>query len=370
MYTLDPELTLALRRTTVSPVARITALWPDGTDRRTFDLASSLVLSGTTTADLRRDVRRSCSMSLDNSSGLLAPALADDLFAKGSRIRIERGAVVNRTRLYATLLTGFVSDCVASMAGVIDLTVESYMSALAQEAGTAFVIPAGTFLPDVLTMLWEPVLPTVPILSDETAVSRSVGADIPVLASDIRLDFGLRLARDLGCVAYDDRDGRIVVEVRPDPTTQATDRTMTDPLVLSRSSGRMPVNAQPVECTPGDGEPFSVLVEIDDPTSPYHRDRIGLRMAPVVRSDSISDPATARDMAARLLAARSMAQDALSTSCLPEHLDLDEGDIIERTEPVSGTSGRYLVETISYPVGPGDITTTETSVVPLYLSDL
>ena len=352
-------------------VARITVLWPDGTVRRVFDVDQRVLTGGSVTAEWRRDVRRSASLDLVNdAAGTLTPALSDDLFAQGSIVSIERGAVVDGSPTYAQLMTGFVTLGTASYPeATISLAVEGYMSALGQPHGTGEQLIAGTFLVDALHALFDPVLPSVTWVIEAGAEELALGADIPVLPTDSRLDVGLKIARDLGAEVFDDRYGRIVVRVRQGPTTQPTVRVMTDPLSVQRTMGRAPINAQPVTGTVGDREPVYVLVEVDDPSSPVHRDRIGLRMAPMIATDTTDDPDTLRAMGRSWLAARAMAQDSVSVSSLPDHLDLDAGDVVERVNATTGTSGRYAVDSITYPIGQGTITTTETSVVPIFLAD-
>jgi hypothetical protein len=170
--------------------------------------------------------------------------------------------------------------------------------------------------------------------------------------------------------AFDDRYGRIVIRLRPDITRQVTARVMSAPMTLERTVGRTPVNAQLVKVTPAQGEPFDVLVEVDDPSSPIHKDRIGVRMAPTISSDSIPDPATARAVGAAQLAEYAMAQDTVTTTQHPEHLDLDEGDVVERVEPISGTAGRWVIDRITYPVCLGTLDTSEVSVGVLFLEDV
>lgn len=367
MYELDDALAVVLAQAAHTAVARLSSLYPDGTVRRAFDLTERIVTDGRVTDELRQDVRRSASLSLVNVDGALSPALLDDMFASGSAALVERGALVDGTPVYAPLITGLVTGCVASMTGSLTLSIASNMSALRQEAGTALVLTAGTFLIDALHTLWDPVLPNVTWSVEPGADSRALGADIPVLSTDVRLDVGLALADSLGVDAFDDRAGRIVVRLRPDPTTQATARTMTEPISLDRTVGRTPVNGQAVEATPGSAEPIYVVVEVDDPASPIHRDRIGLRMAPTYRSDTIPDPDTARATARALLAERAMAQDTLAATQHPQHMDLDAGDVVERTEAISGTSGRWVIDQITYPVCLGTLDTSEVSVGVLFL---
>jgi hypothetical protein len=198
------------------------------------------------------------------------------------------------------------------------------------------------------------VLPFVDWVVDGTAIERTLGSDVPVLPTDSRLDVALRLARAVGCEMYDDRIGRIVVRARQDPATQETARTMTLPVSLDRGFSRPPVNAQGVEASPGVGEPFYILEEITDPGHPWHKDRIGLRMAPMIRSDAIPDPDAAR---------------ALTSTEQVRHLDLDEGDVVAREEAITGTSGRYVIQSISYPIASAEVRITDRAALPLFLED-
>lgn len=365
MYALDDALAAALDAGAPTLLVRLVALEQDGDVRRTFDLAQQVIVSGSASAELRRDARRTASLEVRAT-----PELTSDMLAQGAAVRVESGALVTSGPMFVPLVTGFVTAAGATMrSGTVSLTVESYLSACRQEAGEALVLAQGAALVDALHTLWDPVLPFVEWLADDAARERTLGSTVPVLPGDSRLDVGLRLARSVGCEAFDDRMGRLVVRARPDPTTQPTARLMSEPIDLFRGFSRPPVNAQPVEASPGDGEPFYVVEEVTDPGSPLHRDRIGLRMADIIRSDTIPDPDTARALARAWLQGRMLRADTVTATERPRHLDLDEGDVVAREEPVTGTSGRYVIEQITYPLGPGTITTSETAVLPLFLDE-
>lgn len=352
-------------------LVRLTALWPDGSVRRSFDLPRQVIREGSATADLRRDARRSASLTLAvPADGSLTPALSTDMLARGQRAAVEIGALVDGTAQLVPVMSGFVTACEAAMRGpTLDVSLDSHLSACSQEAGTSLLLPAGTPLPDALHTLWDPVLPWAEWVIEGDTIARTLGADIPVLASDDLLAVSLRLARSLGCEAYDDRLGRIVVRVRREPASLAPVRTLTGVDELRRASTRAPVNAQRVEATPGDAEPISVLEEVTDPASPIHRDRIGLRTAPTILSDAIPDPATARDLARSWLAGRMLAADQVTCTVPVADLDLDEGDVVDIDEPVTRTAGRFQLEALTTPLGPGRPSLRASSVVPLFLTD-
>lgn len=368
MYQLQPQLAAALAGTHAA-VTRLVILTQDLRVRRTFDLERRIVLDGSVTTDRTRDVRRAASLGLSDRDGSLSPLLADDLLAEGSVVRIETGALVrDGEALWVPLITGFVTGCRVRMASArIDLVAESFMSALAQEAGEGITLQAGMTVPDVLQQLWGPVLPWVTWDIDPRTQERTLGSDIPVLPGDDRLQVGMRIASDLGVEAFDDREGGLVVRVRPDPTTLAAVRAIDLPLDIEREVGRKPVNAQPVEATPAESEPLWVVEHVDDPASPIHRSRIGLRMAPTIRSDSIPDPDTARAVARRWLAARALSQDRVTIDLPRRHIDLDEGDVIEATERITGASGSWIIDAVTYPVVQGKVEVSARSVVPLWV---
>lgn len=369
MYQVDPALAAALASGAPALLLRLTALWPDGTVRQVFDLGQQLILSGAVTAELRRDVRRAASLELRND-GTLAPSLPTDLFAKGSRASIAVGAIANGAPMLVPVIAGFVTASRATMRGpTLSVALGSHLVACNQDAGEPLVLPAGTMLADALHTLWDPVLPFVEWVTDDAALERALGSDVPVLPTDDRLEVGLLLARSVGCEAYDDRIGRVVVRARQDPVSLPRVRVMAAPIDYARESVHPPVNAQAVEVTRDDAAPIHVLVEVDDPASPIHRDRIGLRVAPTIRSDTTSDPDTARALARQWLAGRALAADQGDATETMAHLDLDEGDVIERSEPVTHTSGRFRIESHTMALGPGTITLRESAVLPLFLED-
>lgn len=363
MYPLPAPLAAVLASTTYQAVARLVSRWPDGSLRRAWELGDQLVATGTVTADLARDARRSAQLELANASGALSPAALGDPFAEGSWLAVERGGLVEGTPVYVPLINGFVTACRPTMRGSLSVSVESFLSACAQPAGTALVLRAGTYVGDALQTLWSPVLPFVSWSIDDGG--RALGSDIPVLPGDDRLAVGLTLARDSGLEAFDDRLGRVVIRPRQDASALPTARTFTTPIDLAREVSRRPYNAQPLEASPGTGEPFFVVATVDDPASPIHPDRIGLRMAPVIRSDTTADPDTAMAAARAALERLALSQDGVSSTEVPV-LDIDEGDVCAWAERITGAVGRYRVSSITVPVTTGAASITATRVVPLW----
>lgn len=368
MYRLSDGLHAALREGSPTLLVRLVSLWPDGSERATFDLSRAVILSGSVRAELRRDARRSASLVVSNADGALAPAVATDMLAQGAGLRVEAGALVDGEPALVPLVTGFVAPGteVAMRAATVTVAVESRLSACQQDAGEALQLPAGMPVPEALHALWDPVLPGVPWDVEDAAWGRPLGADVPVLHVDSRLDVGLRLARAASLEAFDDREGAIVVRLRREPASQPVVRAMEGFLDLRRRVAQPTYNAQLVEATPDGGEPVYARAEVDDPGSPIHRSRVGLRVAPTIRTDSADDP---HGLAAEWLAGRMMRSEEVVLSLGPEHLDLDPGDVVSVDEPTTRTSARIQAEAIEVMLGPGQSSLTGTSVLPLFVTD-
>jgi hypothetical protein len=54
---------------------------------------------------------------------------------------------------------------------------------------------------------------------------------------------------------------------------------------------------------------------------------------------------------------------------MPIYLGLRSGDVLERVNATTGASGRFVIESVSTPIGMGTIETTESQVQPLFIED-
>lgn len=369
MYQLGAALEAALSGPHTA-VARLVCLWPDGTPRQAFDTVETrIVIGGAVNAVLARDVRRDAVVELANETGLLTPRAAGDLFAEGSALRLERGAILDGP-VYAPLFTGVVDRFDAGMTGRLRLTCLDPMSLLDQPLGGTTSIEEGTPAGDAIQALWSGVLPAfVAWVVDDGG--RDVGAPLSWSGSENRLAVGLELLRSLGLEAFCDRLGRLVVRPLRDPTTRPVDRTYRQGITstildLTRSGASRPVNMVRVIAEPPDSPPLAAVAEVEDPLSPIHRDRIGVRMVEY-RSSALTTAGAALETARARLGWLALRQDTVAQSVVPD-LAIDPDDIAEwELEARSGTVGRHRIDSVGVGLVAGATDLQASRVVPVFV---
>lgn len=374
---VEPPVVVASRAITTRPVSRLLVLsGVGGPAIATFEGDTRVIERGSVTVERSRTVRRRCEVTLTNPTGELTPSAPGDLFWPGVVIRIERGIIEGDTPDYLALGTFVVARFRTAMDGRLVLSGEDPLSLLAQPFGDAVVIPAGTAPADALGALWTPVLDP-----------RGGGADWPLdgggrtmplrafLPDEDRLDAVVRYFAASGLEVFADRLGRPLMRPTVDLTAAASVAVIRDfvpgdeaiLLSLQRTSGRRTYNRVIVESTNPGGPDLRVVLDVSDPDSPIHRDRIGLQTAPIFRSAQVPDLAAMGDVARALLVEYALSADTLSGSAVPD-ITLDAGDIVTIEEPVSGTSGRYRLDSLTLPVVDGAMSLSAGKVVPLLLT--
>jgi hypothetical protein len=139
-------------------------------------------------------------------------------------------------------------------------------------------------------------------------------------------------------------------------------------LTLVRSTTSRVFNRQVVESNAPGGPSVRVVMDVSDPASPIHQDRIGLHPAPVFRSAQLPDVAAGIVVARARLTEHVLRADAVAGTAIPDRL-LNAGDVVTFEEPVTGTSGRYRLNTVTQPVVLGSMPFTAGRVVPLVLTE-
>jgi hypothetical protein len=140
-------------------------------------------------------------------------------------------------------------------------------------------------------------------------------------------------------------------------------------LGLRRTIGRRAYNRVIVESNNPAGPSVRVVLEVDDPTSPMHKSRIGVQTAPVFRSAQVPDLGAATIVAKRLLAEYAYATDVVQGEAV-EDVERDAGDIVTFDHEVrSGTIGRYRIDSVAHPVLQGRMSITAGRVIPLLLTE-
>lgn len=355
------------------PCARLLALDTDGTTLRTWEADTGVLLDAGVTYDRASYIRRSGAAEIVNTDGALSPQEPGDLFYPGARFRLERGAWVSGSRLYAPLGTFVVTGYSATMTGHLRITGEDPTSLLAQPFGEVVSLEAGTPAATALRTLWAPVLD--PDDDGEAWDLDDGGRTVPLrvfLEDDDRLAAGVELMADLGLQAFADRLGVPVLRPVPDPTDPDSVTVVREfapgvtsvMLDLERSGDRRPYNRVIVDVVAPDRDPIRAIVSVTDPASPLHEDRIGVQTAPVYRTAQTADQAAANAVGLALLTEYALSNDRVRSSIIPD-LSLDEEDVVSFDEDVSGTSDRYRIDRISHPVLTGPSSIEASRVLPV-----
>lgn len=373
---VDPGLPGAATGIPTRIVARLVVLASvDGPVLVTFEDTDQRGESGSVTFERTRTVARRGSATIIDPAGDLTPQQPGDLFWPPAIVRLERGVLVGGQPEYQALTTLVVKPR-TSMSGRIELSGEGILSQLAQPFGEPEVIPAETPAEDALRTLWAPVLD--PQGDGASWPLDGGGRVMPLrvfLADEDRLDAVVRWFAASGLQVTEDRLGRPLMRRALDISDTSTvavvrgfepgaDATI---LSLERTVDRQAFNRVIVESNAPGGPDIRVVVTVDDPASPIHPDRIGLRSAPVFRSAQVPDLGAAGVVARRLLAEYALGTETLSGSAVPD-TTLDAGDIVTIDEPVSGASGQWRIDSLTLPWLTGSMSFTASRVLPLLLT--
>jgi hypothetical protein len=354
------------------PVSRLVTLTAGGIVRSTY-APVRIILDGTVEVDRTREIRRSLRLRLVDEDGTLAPGLADDEFAPGQRLRVDRGAVIDGTEVYVTLGTFVIGSFEVDLAGSLTLSGDDPAVSLQQDFGEIVTVGAGLAASDALRLLWEPVLGDgsgwdLDAEAGRLGASRTFGED------EERLTATLDLMADNGLEAYMDRTGTPVLRLVPDPLAAVPARTYEQSAgvalatAITRRGDWMPVNRQVVIGDQPSGELVRGEALITDLSHPWHPDRIGLRSAPVHRSAAVGTQYQANSLAAILLRERTLWRDAVEWSGIPDPT-LDVDDVVRFIDAQTGTDALYRVDRISLPVAMGTMSVSASRVLPLYAEE-
>jgi hypothetical protein len=370
MYAVPTDLD-ALLRGSHQARARLLALTDTGEVRRTWQDGTAALVSASVNFDRARAARRTGTAEIANRDGSLTPTAPGDLFHPGSRFRLERGGILDGLTVYVPMATLVVTRFGATMRGRLSITGEDPLWLCQQPMGEQMTLAPDMTAEAALRALLEPVLGD----GDDWALDgagRVLGTARTLFEDDDRLASAVSIMRGLGLEVFSDRLGAPVLRPTPDPTTATPVRTWTAAprdavfLDLSRTGDRLPMNRVVVIGEGPDRPTVRAVAEVTDPSSPLHRDRIGLRQAPVWRSEQVPDQAAANAVASALLVEQALIQDAISGDIVPDPL-LDEDDVVEVTETISGTADRYRIDQVTHPVTPGALSVVATRVVPIFL---
>lgn len=353
------------------PVSRLVALYPDRTERQVWDSSSGLLLPGSAIRDRRREVRGTFSGGLADLTGSLAPRVPGDLFATGSLIRVERGALLGATAAYVPLFTGVVTSARPTMSGQMAIAAEDRLSLAQQSFGEVVTL-------DPALRGWEAVYAILyPVLGGDALQwmlddgGRTLGIVRAYAEDDDRLASAMTIARDLACELYSDRMGATIMRPVPDPTSLPTARTyqrvpgVAMLLDLERELSGTPYNRSVAVSERTDGPTFRGVAEVTDPASPLHRDRLGYVRTTFLRSAQIATPDQAAAVARTQLWDRGLYEVSIGAVVIPDPT-IDEGDVSLFVEPIAGANDRQLLDSVTYPLLQGTMSLSSRRVRALF----
>jgi len=353
--------------------ARLTSLTAAGVSRRVWQggvavVGTQIMTDCSVSYDLSRDVRNSVRLVLTDDADELAPHEPGDLFFTGERFRVE--AAVNGA--YVQMFEGVVSDFSDAMAGTLAISGEDPLWLCDQAFGERLTLPDDTPAEDAVRLVCEPVL------GDSSGWSLDGAGRKVTLRTwaedDRRLGSITSLMRDLGLELFADRFGQLVLQERPDPTQQDAVVTVREFLSdraswadLTRSGADLPHNRFVVISDRPDQDSLRATWQVDDPASPLHPDRIGLRTADIYRPDTGAADQNALNAVARQLGIEdSLNLDRISGTAVPDWR-LDAGDVVLVRESGSGTDDRYRISALAHPVVGDWMTLQAARLLPLTL---
>jgi hypothetical protein len=354
------------------PCARLVSLDAQGDVVATWEASTGVLTEGSVVFDRTSLVRRSGSMTLANPRGDLSPRIVGDTFYTGARFRAERGVVITGVATWIPLATLVVTGFAAAKGGALLVTGEDPLSLLAQPFGEVATVKAGTPAADALRQLWAPVLDAVGMGASWVLDDGGRRTALRVFLEDEdRLAAGLALMADLGLIAHADRLGQPVLLPAPDPMAAgvATVRELRPGatsllLDLERRGSSRPYNRVIVDVVATDRPAIRAIVEITDPGSPIHKDRIGVQTAPVYRTTQTPSQAAANAVARALLTEYALANDQVTSSLVPDPT-LEEDDVVMFEEAVSGTADRYRLDRLTHPLLTGPLQVEASKVMPV-----
>ena len=358
MFAVSAAVRAALRSDLQRPCARIIALASDRvTVRATFEATKAVQLSGSVVYDRSREVRRTASVSLANPTGSLSPQQPGDLFFSGECFRVEQGLILGGVRFYVPLATLVVATYLADMNSQLALTGNDPLFLCQQEFGDVLNLAATTTGEAAILAILTPVLGDGSAWS-LNAGGQTLGTPRSFAETDDRLAMAVAVAQDLGCELFSDRYGNPVLQPVPDPTTLSAVRNLAVGRGVSvmtahqRGGSALPYNRQ---ITYGDNPAYPAIrgeANVTDPTSPIYAGTIGRRTAPSYRSAALVRQDQANTVALNLLISQAYHQDGIATSAVPDPT-LDEGDVLNCIEAVSGTNAPYWLQQVTHPIVAG-----------------
>ena len=320
------------------------------------------VIGGSVTADSKQVVRRSCSVTLTDPTGDLTAVNAGDLLTPyGNELTLQTGITYSdgTTELVPLGVFGLIKYGISVTHGGLVITLDGqdrsrrvarspFVDVLVIAAGTN----AGTAIQQIITsrlpgttFSFMPVFATLPLTTYD------IGKDPWVACVDI--------AAGLGAEVFFDSYGDCVLRPVPDPATAVVAWMFTDgpaglaaswirSLEDSNSANYVLVTGQ----NPGNTTAVSAVAQDSNPNSPTYTGGPYGTVAVHITDQTVTTNAQAQARAdAELLRHQGLAEVVEGdVVCLPM---LVPGDVATIMSSRAGINGRYVLDGVTYPLGPG-----------------
>ena len=326
--------------------------------------ADGYVVEGSVSASRARIIRRTCELTVANPGGVLTPANLGDWLYVNSLVRLERGVYLDETTVEWCTLGHFLLG---------------HPRVEVRPAGSSLVV-SGEDRAKLLTRsrFTEPTTYAVGtrlahVFATEAAVAgmgttryrlddggKTLAASRTFEEDEARAEALVALARDYGMELYVDADGYLTSSPPPDPTTAPVAATYSvgetaTLLGLSKewTDDRLYNHVLVTGESADTGTPLVRAEAMDtNPASPaWVNGPLGDRLYRYT-SAMITSSAQALEVAQNLLSEVALIQEAIDLGAVTNPA-LEPGDAIAISEPVSRTSGRYLIEQVDTPMGLG-----------------
>lgn len=323
-----------------------------------FTGGSGYALDGSVSQDASRLVRRALRLTLANPGGVWTPDQPSDAFYWDKLLRVERGVRSGGIDYWAPLGVFLIDTPEASSAGVLAISGADRLDRALRSRFTASTAYAsgsgvGASVRDILedagvgTTLWS--------VADGGA---TLGATRNYEIDDERTSAAKTLAGDFALEVLADANGYAVIRPKQDPSTlpvawtfaEGVDSTM---LELSKSWSRERFyNHVRVVGEAADLSPIVAEASITDPSSPVNTSGpMGDRLF-TYKSAMIRTSPQAQSVADSLLWEHALIEEEIRMDFVP-HPGLEAGDVVEIVHPDSGTDDRYVIDSITTPLGSG-----------------
>jgi len=329
-----------------------------------FSGAGAYAVSGAVNMARGRGIRRTCSVSVANPDGAFTPEGVGDWFHVNSLVRLDRGIYLDAEEVeWVTLghyLLGRPRVVVTAAGSTLEVQGEDRAKLLTRSRFTgpttyaagariAAIVQAEAQIAGMGSTRYR-----LDDLGKTLAAARTFEED------EVRIDALGGMCRDYGLDLFVDADGFLATSEPPDPLTApvaATYAAGVDATMVGLTKEWTDDRLYNHVLVTGEGSdpahpPVRAEAMDTNPSSPaYINGPLGDRLYRYT-SAMITSTAQAQEVANNLLPTVALVEEAISLDAVANPA-LEPGDAIQVSEPASNTAGRYLVDQVDIPLGPG-----------------